>query len=171
MQANVSILAAGVLAASMLGFWGAAQAAPNGQVEAKLSASKVVMQADGKESLQPAEQARPGDTLEYRAVYRNNGNNPAKNLLATLPVPQGLQFMPGQAMPHSASLDGKSYAAVPLKRQVKLADGKTEERAVPYNEYRYLQWKLGDLAPGANTAVSARMQVANVSVAEKGVGQ
>ncbi len=79
-------------------------------------------------------------------------------------------------MPHNASLDGKSYAAVPLKRQVRLADGKVEERAVPYSEYRYLQWKLGDLAPRSNTTVSARMQVsngsaANISVASKGVGQ
>ncbi len=129
------------------------------QVEAKLSAS-IVRMVGNKEVLELADKAKPGDVIEYSAVYRNP-SKPVKDVLATLPVPQGMEYIAGSAAPKTvmASLEGKTFAAMPLKRQVKLADGKTVEQLVPYSEYRFLQWKLGDMANKASFKVSARMRV------------
>ena len=129
------------------------------QVEAKLSASTVHI-VGNKEVLELATKAVPGDVIEYDVVYRNPGK-PVSGVLATLPVPVGMEYMASSAKPKSvmASLDGKTFAPVPLKRKETLADGKLVERLVPYTEYRFLQWKLGDMANKASTKVSARMRI------------
>ena len=133
------------------------------QVEAKLSAS-IVRMVGNKEVLALADKAKPGDVIEYSVVYRN-ASKPVKGVLATLPVPQGMEYIAGSAAPKTAtaSLDGNTFAAIPLKRQVKLADGKTLEQLVPYSDYRFLQWKLGDMANKASFKVSARMRVSAAS--------
>ena len=129
------------------------------QVEAKLSAS-IVRMVGNKEVLELADKAKPGDVIEYSVVYRNP-SQPVKGVLATLPVPQGMEYIAGSAAPKTAtaSLDGNTFSAIPLKHQVKLADGKTVEQLVPYSDYRFLQWKLGDMANKASFKVSARMRV------------
>ena len=133
------------------------------EVEAKLSAS-IVRMVGNKEVLELADKAKPGDVIEYSVVYRNP-SKPVKGVLATLPVPQGMEYIAGSAAPKTAtaSLDGNTFAAIPLKRQVKLADGKTVEQLVPYSDYRFLQWKLGDMANKASFKVSARMRVSAAS--------
>ena len=133
------------------------------EVEAKLSAS-IVRMVGNKEVLELADKAKPGDVIEYSVVYRNP-SKPIKGVLATLPVPQGMEYLAGSVTPKTAtaSLDGNTFAAIPLKRQVKLADGKTVEQLVPYSDYRFLQWKLGDMANKASFKVSARMRVSAAS--------
>ena len=133
------------------------------EVEAKLSAS-IVRMVGNKEVLELADKAKPGDVIEYSVVYRNP-SKPVKGVLATLPVPQSMEYIAGSAAPKTAtaSLDGNTCAAIPLKHQVKLADGKTVEQLVPYNEYRFLQWKLGDMPNKASFKVSARMRVSAAS--------
>lgn len=141
----------------------AAMAVGDGDVAVHLEASKVVAQAGG-ESLQPATAARPGDTVEYRATYTNRGKSVARNVEATLPIPAGtLVYLPATARPAAvlASLDSNQFAPVPLTRTVIRANGTKELQPVPYAEYRYLRWTLGDLAPGASTTVRARMNLVN----------
>ncbi len=125
---------------------------------------QLVARGDGKPVSKPeqaAQQTRPGDVLEYTATYSNQGAAAVKNLAGVLPVPQGLSYLPNTAKPAGleASLDGKTFARVPLKRQVKLADGRVQEQEVPVSEYRSLRWELGSLAPGKSVSVSARMQL------------
>ncbi len=129
------------------------------QVEAKLSASTVHI-VGNKEVLELASKAKPGDMIEYDVVYSNPGK-PVSGVLATLPVPAGMEYVASSAVPKNAlaSLDGKAFAPIPLKRKVTLNDGKLVERSVPYTEYRFLQWKLGDMANKASAKVSARMRV------------
>jgi uncharacterized repeat protein (TIGR01451 family) len=121
-----------------------------------------VMTVQGKEAFAPADQARPGEVIEYRATYTNTSNSPVRELLATLPVPAGLEYLPQTAQPTrlTASVDGRSFEPVPLKRKVRLADGRVETRLVPAAEYRYLRWSIGSLAAMSSRAVSARMRVA-----------
>lgn len=134
-------------------------------VEAKLSVFQVGKNADGKEALLPADKAAPGDTLEYQTLYQNNGKSPVKALDATLPLPAGLAYVAGSAKPANAqaSVDGKVFAAMPLKVMVKAANGKLEEKLVPLSDYRALRWNLGDLPADAKSTVSARAQVSPVS--------
>ena len=130
-------------------------------VEANLSASKVTLSADGKEVLSIADKVAPGDLLEYQTLYKNNGKSTIKSLMATLPIPAGMTYVAGTAKPSGAlaSLDGKSFAAMPLKRMVKKPDGKMEEQLVPLLEYRALRWSLGELSASAKVAISARIKI------------
>ena len=46
---------------------------------------------------------------------------------------------------------------------VKSAEGKVEDRLVPYSDYRALRWNLGALAATEKMTVSARTQIISVS--------
>jgi len=135
-------------------------------LEVKLTASKVVTEANGVERLLPADTVRPGDIVEYRAEYQNRGTDPARNVRATLPIPAGgLEYLPDGARPRAvrASLDGKRFDAIPLRRLVTLANGKQELRPIAQSEYRFLRWDLGVIAPGKSATVSSRMRLVSES--------
>jgi uncharacterized repeat protein (TIGR01451 family) len=133
-----------------------------GDVTVILLAQKVARDAAGRENLVPADYARPGEIIQYDAVYQNRARHAVFNLQPTLPIPAGLEYVPGTASPapHAASLDGKKFEPIPLKRKVTLPDGTVEEREVPPTEYRALRWQLGDLPAGGRATVIARARVA-----------
>lgn len=136
-------------------------------VTVALKAQRVSV-VDGKETLAPAEKVKPGDVVEYRATYRNAGDQPARQVMATLPVPAGMEFVGRTASPKrlEASLDGNTFAQVPLTRRVKQADGREVVRVVPASEYRWLRWPIGTLDPQGSRTVVARMKVQTTPVAD-----
>ena len=149
------------LALTVAGLGSHALAYAEGDVAVSLTAHRILV-SQGKEARLPAEQAKPGDVIEYRATYVNRGSTAVRDLEATLPVPTGLEYLPRTAQPLrlQASLDGKSFAPVPLTRRVRLAGGKTEVREVPASEYRALRWSIGSLGAKSARTVGARMRVA-----------
>ena len=161
MHRTLRILTA--LAVTVAGLGSCALAFAEGDVTVALTAHRITV-SQGKEARLPAEQAKPGDVIEYRATYTNRGASAVRDLQATLPVPAGLEYLPKTANPVrlSASLDGKSFAPTPLMRRVKLANGKTELREVPASEYRALRWSVGALGANAARTVVARMRVAPI---------
>lgn len=130
-------------------------------VQVEFSVFRVVINAEGKEVLEPGDKAKPGETLEYQAVYVNNGTEGVTALHAILPIPKEMVYAAGTADPASvqASLDGKKYENVPLMRKVKLPDGKTEMREVPYEEYRFLLWNVARLDAKQSITTHARMRL------------
>jgi uncharacterized repeat protein (TIGR01451 family) len=130
------------------------------EVKVNLVASKIVS-VGGAEHKQSAEKAKPGEVIEYVAEYHNTDKASVKNVMATLPVPAGLEYLPQTSAPESvmATTDGNTYAPVPLKRSVRGADGKMVQELVPYSEYRSLRWNLGEISAGANKTVKARMKI------------
>ena len=140
---------------------GAALAQSRGPISVSLASQKVQAQADGQEIRVSAEQAKPGDVLEYVATYRNTSTAGVRHLEPTLPIPAGLEFLPGTARPPpaKASVDGRVFEPLPLRRVVKLPDGRVEEQLVPLAEYRALRWAIGDLAAGQSTNIVARVRV------------
>ncbi len=116
--------------------------------------------AAGRESLADAADAKPGDVIEYVATYRNTGKAAVTGMQATMPVPPQTEFIAGSARPAQAkaSLDGRSFADIPLKRTVE-RDGRRIEVEVPYREYRYLRWFAGELGGGKSAAFTARVRV------------
>jgi uncharacterized repeat protein (TIGR01451 family) len=133
----------------------------NPTLQAKLVGFKVTQNAANKEVLAPADKVAPGDLLKYQVVYQNNGKSLLKQVKAILPLPVGTTYVAGSAKPANAtaSLDGKNFAAMPLKRTVKKTDGKLAEQLVPLAEYRALRWELGELAENNKVEVSARARV------------
>ena len=125
-----------------------------------LTANKIVV-VNGKEQKESGEKAKPGEVIEYVAEYRNTSKTPVTNVVATLPVPAGMEFMPETVQPQQlmASTDERTYAPVPLKRMVQGSGGNMVEQIVPYSEYRSLRWTLGQLQGGEVKTVKARMKV------------
>ena len=155
-----SVRAAGAILAALLAAapaaWAQQGAAP---LESRLAARKVVV-VDGRDTFADANAARPGDVIEYLATYRNTGASALTGMQATVPIPGNTEFVPGSARPAGAkaSLDGRAYADIPLKRTV-TRDGKQVEEQVPYREYRYLRWTAGELGGGKTLAYTARVRV------------
>lgn len=135
-----------------------------GDVEVLLQQHKVVMLGN-TEVIEPVEHIKPGEIVEYQATYRNTTHHVIHQLQATLPIPPETEYLPGSARPQPvmASVDGISYAPVPLRKNVKLADGKIEEQDVPVSEYRSLRWAIGDIGAGQKIPVFARVRIAPVS--------
>jgi uncharacterized repeat protein (TIGR01451 family) len=133
-----------------------------GPLTATLDARRVVVAANGKEALVPADSAVPNDVIEYRTTYRNVGKSTLRGVAATLPVPQGFVFVAGTATRDVlASLDGKTYAPVPLMRVVTLPDGRKRDERVPVAEYRFLRWQLGNMPVNTTNTVVARMRMSD----------
>jgi uncharacterized repeat protein (TIGR01451 family) len=130
-------------------------------VTVNLEAKKVVLSADGKEEFLPADQAAPGETLRYTAVYHNTTQKPIHGLEATLPIPAGMEYVAGSATPAGAraSADGTTFQPVPLTHKVKAADGTVRDEPVPLAHYRKLRWNIGELAPDASVTVSAKATI------------
>ncbi|MFM9426042.1 putative repeat protein (TIGR01451 family) [Variovorax sp. GrIS 2.14] len=136
----------------------AAAVAEKKVVAVVLTQSKVVKAADGTEQLQDAASVKPGDIVEYKATYTNNTGKAVTGLVANLPIPEGLEYLPksakpGAALVKAAAKDGV-FAAEPLTH---IVAGKTEP--VAYGDYRSLRWTLGQLPANGVTAVSARAKV------------
>ncbi len=123
--------------------------------------------SDGKEQLQSAARAKPGDLLEYRAVYVNVSQKEVKNLQATLPIPASTEVLLDSIAPQNAlaSADGRNFAPSPLVVRVKMANGTTQNRALPLSAYRALRWPIGTLAAGQNVTVRARVRLNSALVA------
>lgn len=140
---------------------GSAVGAAGEAVQVALTAHRLATDADGKESLIAAEVAKPGEIIEYRARYSNVSEQAARQVNAILPIPAGTAYVPRTATPApvQASLDGRSFAAVPLHRKVRLPDGRMVKREVPASEYRYLRWTFSELGPHRFQDVRARVRV------------
>lgn len=139
---------------------GTASAQATGAVDTKLEARRVVVK-DGKEQLEPAATAKPGDIIEYVATYTNKGRGGVSNLEATLPVPANTELIIASLAPKGpkASTGGSAYGDIPLKRKVRQPNGTEVEQEIPAREYRSLRWYPGSLAAGASVAFTARVKV------------
>ena len=138
-----------------------AAAAEKAALTSELQVWNVVKKADGAEALLPAQSVKPGDVLQYTAVYRNADSRAVSRLVASLPIPAGTELVPASTLPREvlASLDGKVYAAAPLMRKLRRADGQMVDVPVPLTEYRYLRWPEQQIAAGASFSTSARVRV------------
>jgi uncharacterized repeat protein (TIGR01451 family) len=143
-----------------------AAAHADGTVRVTLTAQHVTT-TNGREKLESAEKARPGDVIEYRAIYLNDGATAVRQMMATLPIPVGMEYLPSTALPATAqaSLDGRTFAPVPLVRKQRLPDGRVTVQEVPASEYRALRWPIGALGAKESRSVVARVRVAPVAVA------
>jgi uncharacterized repeat protein (TIGR01451 family) len=149
--------------------WAGAQTAAD--LSSTLRVSRIVVLADGNEVRQSADSARPGDVLEYVAVYQNNSTHVIHQLAATLPIPDGTELVPTSILPAGAlaSTDGTHFSAVPLTRKTLQADGKLVDQPIPYREYRYLRWPSRDLPAGQSMQVGARARLSDEASGPKPV--
>ena len=153
---QMTLMALTTLTASM-----PAAAADKATLTSELQVWNVVKKADGAEALLPAQSVKPGDVLQYTAVYRNADSRAVNRLVASLPIPAGTELVAASTLPRDvlASLDGKVFAAAPLMRKQRRADGQQVDVPVPLTEYRYLRWPEQQVAGGGSFSTSARVRV------------
>jgi uncharacterized repeat protein (TIGR01451 family) len=124
----------------------------------RLVLARVVTDA-GTEKLVPAATVQPGDVLQYTAHFGNPTAAPMRDVVATLPVPAGTQWMPPSTQPSGplASVDGVVFAPMPLMRKLLLPNGQWTQAVVPLAEVRYLRWPARAL--GASESFSTQLRV------------
>jgi uncharacterized repeat protein (TIGR01451 family) len=126
----------------------------------RLVLSRVVTDA-GAEKLAPAAAVQPGDVLQYTAHFGNPTAAPMREVVATVPVPAGTQWLPRSAQPSGAlaSVDGAIFAPMPLMRKQLLPNGQWTQVAVPLSEIRFLRWPARDLATSESFSTQLRVLV------------
>jgi uncharacterized repeat protein (TIGR01451 family) len=144
-----------------LSFATAADADSEGEVTATLQAFRVEKGPGGAERLIPALEAQAGDIVEYQAEYRNHGKTPVRNLEVAVPLPPGMDYVPGSAQPANvlASEDGLAFGPVPLMRPVKTANGGERLEHVSVADYRFLLWRIPRIGAESSVLLSLRTQV------------
>jgi hypothetical protein len=145
------ILVAAVLMAAILSF---AQDRP-------VLTQLLVVQENGKEVLKPVTSVSRGDVIEYRAeVVNTHTEGSLTNLNLDIPIPTGATVIVSSVNPKgaSASADGKTFAAVPLKTKVQRG-GAVIEEVVPASAYKVVRWSIPVLKPGARASVSVRCRI------------
>lgn len=134
-------------------------------LQIKLVRSKVV-NVGGREVKESAAVAKPGDMLEEVATYTNTSKAALKGLEATLPVPLNTELVLASVKPANAkaSIDGKTFANVPLVQKVRQSNGVEVEQPVPLGQYRYLRWYPGELAADRSMTFVARFKLSDTPV-------
>jgi len=131
-----------------------------------LKVERIETDAEGKEQLVSAEEAKPGDTLLYTATCANVSDRTISGIAPVIPIPEGVTLLEASITPEAkeASLDGATFVAYPASRTVTGADGKEVTAPVPAAAYRAIRWQVAELAAGAATELSFRVSVNRTAV-------
>jgi uncharacterized repeat protein (TIGR01451 family) len=115
-------------------------------ITVELSAHRVLLGPDGKETLQQAATAEPGSRIRYIATYHNTTTRGLSAVVATIPVPPGLTFVAGTSTPPAAqfSSDGTTFTPWPVD----------PDQAPDPATVRAIRWAPRDLAANARFSVS-----------------
>jgi uncharacterized repeat protein (TIGR01451 family) len=129
----------------------AAWAADGVSLVSKVFVERVETTADGRSVTTRAEPdvVIPGDRLVFALSYRNEGSEPATDLVLTNPVPDSVSFSGTDDASAEVSVDGgKTWGALGSLTVV-LADGIS--RPAEAADVTHIRWKLADPVPGGGT--------------------
>lgn len=136
------------------------------QIESVMQPYIVTTNDKGEEFFATAAEAEPGDVIEYRVTYTNNGQEAVHGLVVTGPIPNQTQYVSNSSVAGATSSfvvsidDGNTWDTVPVKRTRKKADGTEIEVIIPASEYDKVRWNVKDrLAAGAAQEFKYRVQV------------
>jgi uncharacterized repeat protein (TIGR01451 family) len=112
--------------------------------------------------LVPVTNAMPGELLTFIISYTNEGDDEARDIVLTNPVPEHMLYKAGSAQGEgsriSYSVDEGGTYGPPDSLSVTGDDGK-KRQALP-SDYTHIRWQLDDPVPaGGSGAVSFRASV------------
>lgn len=132
------------------------------------SMSALVVGADpaGREVLSEAQEAAPGDVVEYRISYTNVSANPISGLVVTGPIPASMSYVAQSAASPSGERmevsvdDGLTWEREPVRRLRQNAEGQTVEVIIPPSDYTHVRWVgAGPISPSQSVQYVYRAQV------------
>jgi len=118
-----------------------------------LAAYRVATTDQGVEEFLPADNARPGDLIEYRLVYSNAGDQPIQNILITDPVPIGTRLDPPSASkPETGRVEfsidgGKQFQPWPILLKSRAPDGSEKLTEAKPEMVTHVRWGLEGAIP------------------------
>ncbi|HEY4072354.1 MAG TPA: hypothetical protein VGM52_04545 [Herbaspirillum sp.] len=131
--------------------------APDSPLTVVLSVKKIIVK-DKKEVRIDADNAAPGDVLEYRADYKNVGTVALSKAVVTLPMPMHTTLVEGSSQPAGATASNRN--AITMFTSPLLLP------QAPGDAIGALRWTVAKLAPGQTATVSARVRVDALQAAE-----
>lgn len=137
----------------LLALAGLAHAKPN--VTGQIQAFVVSLSEAGEETIVETSETEPGQTMEFRIVFTNHGDEDVMGVRVVDPIPQNTRFVSDSARTEvdsafEVSIDGgQSFEAEPVIRVRENADGELEEVVVPPEQYTHVRW-LADEALESN---------------------
>jgi len=133
-----------IVLALVLGVAGIAYA--KGPVTGEIQAFIVTKDSDGQEKIQPAKETLPGQVMEFRIVFTNNGESGVSGIKVVDPIPENTRFIGDShdadvAAQFEVSIDGgESFEVEPVVRLETQADGSQKEVVVPPEQYTHVRW-------------------------------
>lgn len=131
-----------------------------------MQAFVVTVDAKGKEKLQAAKKAEPGQVIQYQITSINSGQRKLKGLMAVGPIPVHTHYVGKSAHTKikasmQVSIDGgKTFEKEPVKRNKKMTDGSMKMVVIPTKQYTHIRWKANNaLASGSKHVYNYRVKV------------
>ncbi|PID60771.1 MAG: hypothetical protein CSB44_09505 [Gammaproteobacteria bacterium] len=124
-------------------------------VTGEVKAFIVNTDAAGKEKMVEASTTDPGDTMEFRIVFTNNGETSVGGVQVVDPIPENTFFVPDSPLASvdatfEVSIDGgETFELEPVMRIETQSDGTQKEVVIPPRQYTHVRW-LPDEALASN---------------------
>lgn len=140
------VLAGACLGMASVGFSSAAFAEQ--QLVTHLEGYNIVVDEEGNESFTEASEVKPGQVIEYRMFFQNQGEDAIRQWKPIGPVPLHTKYVADSANTDvraelRVSVDGgANYEAEPVKRTRTLPDGTVEEYIIPPESYTHISWEV-----------------------------
>lgn len=138
----------------------------DGPLASEMKTFLVTHGGNGDEVLEPTDQASPGDTVEYRLIYKNTSSQPLSGLVITGPIPANTAYVensnrtPVEARFVVSVDNGTSFQSEPVKRVRTDANGERQEAVVPPGQYTHVRWHpAGAIEPGEKEIFRYRVTV------------
>lgn len=153
MRNSISVLLIAMLGFGLVATSLSAQASQE-PLSVNFSVRKQVTDETGKAEWVAGQEAKPGDLLQYTAVYTNEGQGRLSAIKAVIPIPAEVTCIAesAQPTPAEASLDGVEF----LPWEVALAA--VADAGNPAS-IRSVRWSVSELQPGAKFEASIRAKV------------
>jgi len=127
----------------------------------------VTKDSDGKEEVVPAKETVPGQVMEFRIVFTNNGDDSVSGIKVVDPIPENTRFIGDSHLADvealfEVSIDGgESFESEPVKRVETQADGSQIEVVVPPEQYTHVRWVASEelTSKGGKHSYSYRVSV------------
>jgi len=138
----------------------AAWAQPKVDITVKAE-KEVTVSAKGKQVKRrlAAKGIQPGEELIYTLSYHNSGNEPAKDVVISDPIPAGTAYIPGSASEAGEvtfSIDkGKSFK----KPTLLTYEVKGQKRVATPDDYTDIRWTIPSVPAGGKGSVTFRVKV------------
>ncbi|MFK7995075.1 MAG: hypothetical protein AB8B87_13105 [Granulosicoccus sp.] len=121
-----------------------------GPVKGEVQAFIVSVNDDGSEVVRTADEAVPGEVMEFQIIFTNEGDQSVTGIQVVDSIPENTRFISDShdsdvQASFDVSIDGgKSYETVPVLRIETQPDGTQLEVEIPAEQYTHVRWRASE---------------------------